>query len=117
MTHNTQLYWAIGYCLFLLVLGWFFYAKQPKKINSLYGYRTLRSMASQASWKAANHYASLFTLRLFAYAMVLPFIGYGLYPNQNLFVTIMVHCGLLLSVIWFTERFLKARFDSQGNPK
>lgn len=117
MTTNTQLYLSIGYCLFLVVLAWIFYVKQPKKINSLYGYRTLRSMASQEAWKAANAYSSLFMLRLCGYCMILPFLGYLFYPKQNLFVTLMLHSALLVSVIFFTQRYLKARFDDKGNPK
>lgn len=117
MSTDTQLYLGLGYCALLVLLAWIFYKKQPKSINSLYGYRTPRSMKNQQTWEAANTYSSVFMLRLCYGAFSLPFIGYLAYPQQNLFVTLMVHSGLLIGVIIFTERHLKSRFDTSGNPK
>jgi uncharacterized membrane protein len=41
-----------------IVLGFFIYKFPPKKINSLFGYRTPASMKSQERWDFAQLYAS-----------------------------------------------------------
>ncbi|MFF2912422.1 SdpI family protein [Paenibacillus sp. NPDC057934] len=37
--------------------------KPPKKINSLYGYRTKRSMKNQLLWDEANRYSAELMIR------------------------------------------------------
>jgi uncharacterized membrane protein len=46
-----------------LILGWIFYHHPPKKINSIAGYRTTRSMQSQEAWDEAQTYSSKLMLR------------------------------------------------------
>ena len=58
-TDQNQLYIALGYCAFMLLLGWLLKKFPPKKINHLYGYRTQWSMKNEATWEAANTYSSL----------------------------------------------------------
>jgi len=42
----------------LLVISLIYYFFPPKKINSLYGYRTPRSMKNLDNWNYANKYSS-----------------------------------------------------------
>lgn len=117
MTDLTQLIIVLGYCALMLILAWLFYNYRPKKINSLYGYRTARSMQNQQIWDEANHYSSLFMLKLSVYCFGLPLIGYWLYPQYNVLISLLLHSFLLILIIVFTERHLKTRFDKEGNPK
>ena len=115
-TDQNQLYIALGYCAFMLLLGWLLKKFPPKKINHLYGYRTQKSMKNQATWEAANTYSSLVFFKVSLYSFFIPVALYFLYPQQNVLFTIITNTLLLLYVLYATEKHLKARFDIQGNP-
>ena len=115
-TDQNQLYIALGYCAFMLLLGWLLKKYPPKKINHLYGYRTQRSMKNQATWEAANTYSSLVFFKVSLYSFFIPVALYFLYPQQSVLFTIITNTLLLLYVLYATEKHLKARFDIQGNP-
>lgn len=115
-TDQNQLYIALGYCAFMLLLGWLLKKFPPKKINHLYGYRTQRSMKNQATWEAANTYSSLVFFKVSLYSFFIPVALYFLYPQLNVLITIITNTLLLLYVLYATEKHLKARFDIQGNP-
>ena len=113
---QNQLYMALGYCAFMLLLGWLLKKFPPKKINHLYGYRTQRSMKNQASWEAANTYSSLVFFKVSLYSFFIPVVLYFLFPQLNVLITIITNTLLLLYVLYATEKYLKSRFDTQGNP-
>ena len=115
-TGQNQLYMALGYCAFMLLLGWLLKKFPPKKINHLYGYRTQRSMKNQATWEVANTYSSLVFFKVSLYSFFIPVGLYFLYPQLNVLITIVTNTLLLLCVIYSTEKQLKTRFDTQGNP-
>ena len=113
---QNQLYMALGYCAFMLLLGWLLKKFPPKKINHLYGYRTQRSMKNQASWEAANTYSTLVFFKISLYSFFIPVVLYFLFPQLNVLITIITNTLLLLYVLYATEKDLKTRFDTQGNP-
>ena len=115
-TDQNQLYIALGYCAFMLLLGWLLKKFPPKKINHLYGYRTQRSMKNQSTWEAANTYSTLVFFKVSLYGFFIPVALYFLYPQLNVLITIITNTLLLLYVLYATEKHLKARFDIQGNP-
>ena len=115
-TDQNQLYMALGYCAFMLLLGWLLKKFPPKKINHLYGYRTQRSMKNQASWEAANTYSTLVFFKISLYSFFIPVVLYFLFPQLNVLITIITNTLLLLYVLYATEKYLKSRFDTQGNP-
>ena len=115
-TDQNQLYMALGYCAFMLLLGWLLKKFPPKKINHLYGYRTQRSMKNQATWELANTYSFLVFFKVSLYSFFIPVGLYFLYPQLNVLITIVTNTLLLLCVIYATEKQLKTRFDTQGNP-
>ncbi len=91
---------------------------RPEEPNSMMGYRTKRSMKSQAAWDFANEYAgnlmmwtsiASITLQIFTFftmeAMVSIYVALG---------AIMIS---MFVVIGFTEYQLAQRFDKQGQPK
>jgi uncharacterized membrane protein len=114
-TDQNQLYMALGYCAFMLLLGWLLKKFAPKKINHLYGYRTQRSMKNQATWEVANTYSSLVFFKVSLYSFFIPVGLYFLYPQLNVLITIVTNTLLLLYVLYATEKHLKTRFDKQGN--
>jgi uncharacterized membrane protein len=113
---QNQLYMALGYCAFMLLLGWLLKKFPPKKINHLYGYRTQRSMKNQSTWEAANTYSTLVFFKVSLYSFLIPVALYFLYPKLNVLITIITNTLLLLYVLYATEKDLKTRFDTQGNP-
>ena len=115
-TDQNQLYIALGYCAFMLLLGWLLKKFPPKKINHLYGYRTQRSMKNQSTWEAANTYSTLVFFKVSLYGFFIPVALYFLYPQLNVLITIITNTLLLLYVLYATEKYLKSRFDTQGNP-
>ena len=44
--------------ILLLIISILFYLFPPKKINNLYGYRTMKSMSSIENWRVSNKYSS-----------------------------------------------------------
>lgn len=116
ISNHNQLYMALGYCAFMLVLGLLFQKFPPKKINYLYGYRTNRSMKNQEVWEAANNYASKLFLRICLYSFLLPVVSYFLFPQYNILITIIVNTLLLFFMMYSTETYLKEYFDADGNP-
>lgn len=98
--------------IFLLAAG-VMYSFPPKKINPLYGYRTIRSMKSQESWDFAQHYSTLQMAKAAILMIVLSFTGYFFPVEQVTFHLIAGMVILLLGVAYMfvtTERELKKRF-------
>ena len=109
-TDQNQLYIALGYCAFMLLLGWLLKKFPPKKINHLYGYRTQRSMKNQSTWEAANAYSSLVFFKVSLYCFFIPVALYFLYPQLNVLITIITNTLLLLYVLYATEKHFKVPF-------
>ncbi|MDR0791476.1 MAG: SdpI family protein [Methanomassiliicoccaceae archaeon] len=53
------------------VLGWVLYKKPPSKINSVYGYRTPRSMSDQKLWDFSQRYSG----KLMAYVGIISIVA------------------------------------------
>ncbi|MDJ1632066.1 SdpI family protein [Bacillus velezensis] len=81
----------------------------PKSINSLYGYRTKRSMADESQWKEGNRFSALLMI-LFGLISAAGFAGDLLIRLTQPFALI-VQAVLLIAIsvliIVLTERRLK----------
>jgi hypothetical protein len=117
MEPETQLFAGIAYIVFMILLAWVFKTYPPKEINALYGYRTKRSMANPAVWKAANLYWTRLFYRWQWYLLATPVVFYFIWPHYGILGTILVHTLMLLLTIPATERFLNKHFDANGNPR
>ncbi|NND64240.1 MAG: SdpI family protein [Flavobacteriaceae bacterium] len=115
MSDLTNLYLALGYCIFMLILGLILQKFPPKKINHIYGYRTNRSMQNENTWNTANQYSSRLMVRMSLLSLIFPPLLYFIYPEYNFMITIVVNTLLIVSILWFTENHLKSKFDTQGN--
>ena len=104
---------SVNGLMFLISLIFYFFP--PKKINSLYGYRTHRTMQNKDIWDFAN---SLFTQTLLKYAGIsfvaalalaylYPALMTSWFPMAFLFFTLFV-------CILTTENELNKNFDKEG---
>lgn len=110
--------------LTLMFFGCLFYYRPPKKINSIYGYRTKMSCKNQQTWDFAHRYCgklwvlvgivtsqlSFACMRMVMYADV---DTIGIWGG----VLVTVQCVLLILTIPLTERALRKNFDEYGIKK
>jgi len=104
-----------GLIFFLSIIFYYF---PPKKINSIYGYRTYRTIQNNDVWTFAN---KLFGVTLLKYsgisfiaALILTFINEAL---MNSWFSMAFMIFTLLVAIISTEKELNKNFDDEGNKK
>lgn len=103
--------------IMMLLFGWIFLKHPPKDINSVYGYRTSRSKASQEAWDFAHHYFGKwwfyggFAVAVVSIVGMLPLLGKSVDVIGTYGAVIeMVELVLMLLPIWPTELALKKKF-------
>ena len=108
----------------MLLLGRRFLTKPPRTINGTYGYRTRRSMKSQAAWDFAHRTCGRLWSRLglvmlpLSALVMLPVLGadtgtVGLWCGA----VALVQTAVLLGSIFPVERALKKEFDQFGRKR
>ena len=123
---------AFGYIMLLVILiipllmvgfGLLLMKNPPKKINSVYGYRTRRSVKSQETWDFAHYYFGKLWLVCGLVSIPISLIPICLVlgkSEQVISVAGLIVLGiqtlLLLVTILLTERALKKNFDEFGKP-
>ncbi len=103
--------------LLIVALIWKFYP--PKEINSLYGYRTTKSMKNKETWKFANMYASMWLVRLTALLFMIAILLYS-WPVDTALIELYMIAPVIIAlivVIVRTENYLGKMFDHNGNRK
>lgn len=125
----------MGFWIFMLVIALFlpgvmvlfgqvFLRRPPQQINGVYGYRTRRSMASQAAWDFAHRtcgrlwFAWGLVLLPVSAALMLPVLGraedvVGLWGT----VLVVLQLVFLFLTLGLTEGALKRHFDEAGRPR
>lgn len=125
----------MGFWIFMLVIalllpgvmvlfGQVFLRRPPQQINGVYGYRTRRSMASQAAWDFAHRtcgrlwFAWGLVLLPVSAALMLPVLGraeavVGLWGT----VLVVLQLVFLFLTLGLTEGALKRHFDEAGRPR
>lgn len=108
----------------MLGLGWRFVNKPPKSINGGYGYRSARSMKSQAAWDFAQAYSGRFWLRAGRPALAVSAVWMALLLGREVdvvgrsaIVLTVIQMVPFLMVIPATERALKREFDDYGRKR
>lgn len=103
-------------------VGWWSWKRPRRHINPLVGYRTRRSMKSQAAWNFAQVYSGKIMVYTAAGMLVLAVL---LLPLDKWVAHIpALSIGLLMGPVvaasvlplYLTERKLKQLFDEDGNP-
>lgn len=92
-----------------ILAGFVMYFFPPKKINSLYGYRTTNSMKSQQNWDFAQKYSTKFMLLLSIFFLLIATINIILSVPEP--VRMIIEFIVLLSGIgcmfWKVEKEIK----------
>ena len=110
--------------IIMLYFGRRFQKRPPKNINSLYGYRTARSMRNQETWDFAHQVCGKIWFR--AGAIMLPLSLLAMLPAQGRDVeavgtwcipVVGVQLAVLVGSIFPVERALKRNFDQFGGRK
>lgn len=95
-----------------LLAGAVLYFFPPKKINSLYGYRTANSMKNQQRWNFSQKYAGKCMAILgFIFGLViflLSFLSFSETTNVAVGIGLLILMAVIL--IWIVERKLKQKF-------
>jgi len=102
------------------VIGLLMKKYPPKKINFFYGYRTSRSMKSQATWDFAHKRFSQIWIPLgFVVALVSGAVMFAFKRHCEIASEIMlfIQIAIILFTIFPVEKALKENFDENGNPK
>ena len=105
----------------MLVFGWVFRCRAPKKINVWYGYRSARSMKNEDTWVFAHQHIGrtwMIAGAVLLVISVIPMIAvYGKDMDTvsvvSLVLTVVQLIPLIVSLIP-TERALKKTFDDNG---
>ncbi|WP_458629321.1 SdpI family protein [Winogradskyella sp. PC D3.3] len=89
------------------------YKFPPKKINSIYGYRTASSMKNQQRWDFAQLYASKQMIKYGLLLSVVGFIGLVYQPTEG--ISTILGLGLMIVMvsllIFRVENKIKERFQ------
>ena len=106
---------TIGYYLLWMLINLIFYLKPPKKINGLYGYRTLRSMKNPENWHLANKLAPKYMFISNQVTFGIALLYFFLFKNKLSFTATFLpinflFCFSLICIIPLVERKLK-RFE------
>lgn len=117
MFENTAFQLSLAYCGFILLIALIYYFNPPRSINSVYGYRTSRTMANDKVWKAANQYANKGLLYIAILSFIFPFVSYYMFPENMVLATVISSTLALLLLIPLTEIHLNKHFERDGTPK
>lgn len=99
------------------IAGFIFKVLPPKKINSVYGYRTSTSMKNQDTWNVAQKYSANSMITLGITCIALGFILSELIGNIAIgYQGIIVLIGAVVMII-LDEVHLKKIFNRDGSRK
>jgi len=98
--------------LIFLVTGLIMKLRPPQKINSLYGYRTPRSMKNQENWTEANRYSAILLIRSSILMLLLASLAPFFIQNETIawISAIILVIIVALNLIIMTEYHLKKMF-------
>ncbi|MGZ5244171.1 MAG: SdpI family protein [Bacteroidia bacterium] len=92
----------------------------PKSINSIYGYRTFRSMRNIETWKEGNSFGAKAMIITGIFLLVCGVLTHLFLPDlgeKSALPGIGVIIFASIIMIFATEKHLKRLFDKEGNRK
>lgn len=108
----------------MIVFGYVFRKRPPKKINHLLGYRTTMSMKNQETWEYAHHHCGTIWQRVGLCMLIVSFlfilfaIGKGTQAVDDYSpVAIVVQTAVLVGSVIPTEVALRKKFDRNGKSR
>lgn len=110
--------------LTMMLFGYLFYYKTPKRINSVYGYRTKMSRKNRHTWEFAHQYCGRVWMLVGGGMLLVSVVCMKMVLDANVDtigmwggVLVMVQCVLMILSIPLTERALRKNFDKNGIKK
>lgn len=108
--------------LTMLLFGWIFVYKPPKKVNGWVGYCTHMSMKNQQTWdyahRVAGHIWLILGVGILPSSILLPLVLKDwTYLEEFILIQIYVQISLLILVIPLVEIRLHKRFNPDGTEK
>ncbi len=107
LTDNPLFFIPVSVGFIFIILGFYMLLFPPRKINSLYGYRTTSSMKNQDRWDFAQNYASKEMIKLGFILALSGLLGLIFEPQANL-ATIMGLAFMIIMIIILIIRVEKA---------
>lgn len=94
--------------LIILIAAIFYNKYPPRKINSLYGYRTLRSMKNKANWEYSNRLGATYMLWVGVLSVVVGTAITMLIDSEYTgIINVIITCVALIGTIPVIESKLK----------
>lgn len=110
--------------LTMIVFGAIFVKRPPAEINSVYGYRTKRSMKNTQTWIFAHHCAGriLFVTGVVITTPSVAAMAFVFHREIDTVgwtggIVVLVQCVLFCLPIAITESALKTKFDEYGRER
>tara|TARA_B100001059_G_C17591382_1_gene454827 strand:- start:376 stop:738 length:363 start_codon:yes stop_codon:yes gene_type:complete len=101
----------------ILFFSFIFSKYQPKKISTIYGYRTTRSMSNNDIWEFANKVSAKYMIIASLATILFQLLGIIFNYTSEDFVLVS-YSFLIISLglsIWKTEIEINKFFDKEGN--
>ena len=106
--NQIKFYFMNFVLLIILLISIIFKCFPPKKINSIYGYRTHRSMKNITAWNVANKFSSTLMIVFFSALCLISFVLELLSIPYNLIVLLVLITAAFTLIIILTEKKLKS---------
>ena len=97
------------------IAGYLLQKYPPKKINSIYGYRTRNSQASQERWDFAQQYSAKLMMKLSTVAFLIAPLALIINPDEAIaaVITILVVIGISVRLVFKVEDELDRKFGKR----
>lgn len=110
--------------LIMIGFGRLFMTNPPKEINSVFEYRTKRSMRNRDTWIFAHHYVGKLWFMCGFISAPLSLVPMLCVVGENAdvvnltgLILVCIQAVLLIATMVLTERALKKHFDDSGKPR
>lgn len=92
-----------------IIAGIILYKFPPKKINSLYGYRTKNSMKNETNWNLSQKYSAriMIILGIFYSSFLLILSNFKINENVGLILSLGLMFIMCFGIFYLTEKKLK----------
>ena len=101
--------------LIFMLVGFLILKFPPKKINSLYGYRTNSSMKNQERWNFAQNHSSIEMIKLGGFLALSAVIGiiYTTEGKTGMFLGLGLMILMVVFLIIRVEKAIKNKFENE----
>ena len=98
-----------------MLAGFIMFKFQPKKINSLYGYRTNSSMKNQERWGFSKKYSAIEMIKLATLLALSSIIGlvYNRVSKLGMFLGLGLMILMLVFLLIRVEKAIKNKFRNE----